>query len=339
MYRMIKTHTPRGAIFGMGDDDTLHVDAGRRGPRIGGSAPSMRMPFAPAPGGGGWSIPSPGGGMPATPAPGPGDVTTPAPPPPAPPQAPGPPPPAPPAPPQAPGPPPPAPPAPPQAPGPPPPAPPAPPVPEPPMPPGGVLPEGPPPTTPGQPPPQPPGQVTPSGYLASVKSWWKARSQVEKGAIVFGGAALTGLLVYAMVGGGQAAAMTPNLSSSERKRISSAKPGSRVKVGSKTYKVGRPITLRDGSRFGHKVPPKKYREQGARQPSDYAWPMGYKYPLVFRTSDGKVKLGTTRKRIRVASSYYAQHKSRYPKRVRQQIAKNINRAKKRYGIGGKPATA
>lgn len=203
-----------------------------------------------------------------------------------------------------------------------------------PLPPGGVLPEEPPPSTPG---PSTPSPSSPSGYLASMKAWWQGRSQLEKGAIVVGGAAVTGLLVYAMVGGSQA--MTPNLSSGERQRLQDARPGSSVKVGNKRYAVGKIITVKGGRRFGHKVPPKKYRDAGARSKSDYAWGPGYKYPLVFRRSDGSVKVGLTRKRIRAAASYFGRNKHLYPKPVRAQIAKNINRAKARYGIGGKPATA
>lgn len=185
------------------------------------------------------------------------------------------------------------------------------------------------------PPPQAPGTVADASVLAKAKAWWEARSGFEKGAVVVGGVTLAGLFIYATIG---SRPMTPNLSSAERKRVASAKPGATVKVGGKSYKAGKIITLSGGDRFGHKVPPKKYRDAGAKRKSDYAWADGYKYPLVFRTSAGKVKLDLTQKRIRAAASYFGRNKARYPLHVRKEIARNINRAKRRYGIGGKPAT-
>jgi hypothetical protein len=118
-----------------------------------------------------------------------------------------------------------------------------------------------------------------------------------------------------------------------------AKPGSYVKVGKKRYKVGTITTVKGGRKFGHKIPPKKYRQLGATRPDDYAWPKGYMYPVVFRTKTGRIKPSVSRKKIRAAASYYGKNKNQYPPAVRRTIARNINKAKKRFGIGGKPATA
>ena len=80
-------------------------------------------------------------------------------------------------------------------------------------------------------------------------------------------------------------------------------------------------------RFGHKAAPKKYREMGAVSASQYAWPQGFKYPIHDAAH------------VRSAASRFAQQKSRLPMKVRKVIAKNINQAKKRFGIGGKPVRA
>ncbi len=190
----------------------------------------------------------------------------------------------------------------------------------------------------GQQPP-PPNGAPPNGApgaLAQVKAAvWTDRSSVEKGAIVLGGAALLGLIVYGIAKPRQR--YRPNLSKTERKRVKQAKPGSTVKVGSKRYKVGKIRTVKGGRSFGHKIPPKRYRNKGARRPEDYAWPEGYKYPLVFRTKSGKIKPQLTRKHIRAAARYYGKNRHLYPPPVRRKIARNINKAKKRFGIGGSAA--
>lgn len=131
----------------------------------------------------------------------------------------------------------------------------------------------------------------------------------------------------------------PNLSRAERSSVRGARPGEKVRVDGRLVPVGKIIETPSGARLGHRVPPKKYRRKGARRPQDYAWPAGYKYPLIFRTKTGKLKGKETRKHIRAASSYFARNKHRYPPAVRREIARNINRAKKRYGIGGCPVRA
>lgn len=169
-----------------------------------------------------------------------------------------------------------------------------------------------------------------------AKAWWGDRSNVEKGAVVVGGLAVFGLLVLALTG---ARRYRPNLSSAERSRLQDKKAGESIRVGGRQYKVGKIIDLKSGDRFGHKIPPKDYRNAGARRPSDYAWPDGYKYPLIFRDKSGKIRPEKSRRHVRAAASYFARYGDKYPPKVRRTIARNINKAKKRFGIGGKPAKA
>lgn len=179
------------------------------------------------------------------------------------------------------------------------------------------------------------GGTADEGVMAKVRRWWDERSGVEKGAVVVGGLATFGLLVLALTGAPRRR-MRPNLSRSARKKLKTAKPGQRVKVGGRSYKVGNVVDVKGGRSFGHKIPPKKYRDKGARTQADYAWPEGYKYPLVFRTSNGKIKPKLTRKHVRAAASYYGKNKNQYPPKVRRTIHRNINRARKRFGVGDGP---
>lgn len=80
-------------------------------------------------------------------------------------------------------------------------------------------------------------------------------------------------------------------------------------------------------RLGHRTPPKKYRKMGATKPEHYAWPEGFMYPIHDATH------------VRAAASRFGKHKSSYPTEMRQTIAKRINEAKKKFGIGGKPIRA
>lgn len=80
-------------------------------------------------------------------------------------------------------------------------------------------------------------------------------------------------------------------------------------------------------RLGHGTPPAKYRRTGATKPSDYAYPEGFMYPI----HDAK--------HVRSAASRFAQYKSKLPPTVREKVAKRINQAKKRFGIGGGPIRA
>jgi hypothetical protein len=140
---------------------------------------------------------------------------------------------------------------------------------------------------------------------------------MTKAGIAVGGVALLGGLAWLAFGRDK---MRPNRAAPPRRA------------------TGEVITLKDGSRFGHTIPPKEYRTQGATRKSDYAWPEGYKYPLVFRRRDGSVDHAKSQRHVRSAASYFARYKDRYPPRVRREIAKNINQAKKRFDVGGKPAT-
>jgi hypothetical protein len=166
---------------------------------------------------------------------------------------------------------------------------------------------------------------------------WTDRTAVEKAAVVVGGASIVGLIVYAVVAASRPRRYRPNLSAAERARVKEARVGSQVTVGSKRYKIGKIIKVKGGRVFGHKVPPKKYRDKGARRQDDYAWPAGYKYPVVFRTKTGRIKPTLSARRTRAAAAYFGKNKHLYPPAVRRTIARNINRAKKRFGIGGKAA--
>jgi hypothetical protein len=79
-------------------------------------------------------------------------------------------------------------------------------------------------------------------------------------------------------------------------------------------------------------PPKKYRQKGATARSDYAFPECWMYPIRFRAGR-KVRVRLTKKHIRVAAGRFGKHSRRYPIAVRRRIAKNIQKAKARYGIG------
>jgi hypothetical protein len=100
-------------------------------------------------------------------------------------------------------------------------------------------------------------------------------------------------------------------------------------------KTGKIITLKSGKRYGHGKPPKRYYNMGARRQSDYAAPAQYGYPLVFRTASGEIKPQVTRRHIVAAKGKFTKFKSRYPMKLRRQIARNINKASKSYGVGGK----
>lgn len=109
--------------------------------------------------------------------------------------------------------------------------------------------------------------------------------------------------------------MTPNRRSRKRARRNLR----RRSGGGKVRTVGKGKRRRP---FGHTLPPKKYRRMGAVRKSQYAWPSGYAYPI------------HDRKHVRAALTRFSQYKSDYPKDVRRTIAKRLNMAKKRFGIGG-----
>lgn len=188
--------------------------------------------------------------------------------------------------------------------------------------------------------PAPPAQPAPVAPVATswtdrVAGWWRSRSTTEKVAIGAASAATIGALLWVWMK--KPKRLRPNLRAATQRKLRGKKPGGRVKVAGKTYKVGKIKTIKGGRRFGHQLPPKKYRTKGARRPSDYAWPEGYKYPLFFRSASGRIKPEVSRAHTRSAASYYARNRHLYPATVRRTIARNINRAKAQLGIGGKPA--
>lgn len=182
------------------------------------------------------------------------------------------------------------------------------------------------------------------GPIDKAKLWWNSQSTGTKAAIGLGAVAVVGLIVYAAVGGKKKA--TPNQGRSvylpNRKRSLTSKQKAalkRIRGKRAEAKTGKITTLKSGKRYGHLKPPKRYYQKGARRPSDYADPKHYKYPLVFRTKSGKVKPKETKKHIRAAQSYFARHKRKYSPSIRKTIASNINKAKSRYGVGGKTVKA
>jgi hypothetical protein len=126
-----------------------------------------------------------------------------------------------------------------------------------------------------------------------------------------------------------------------KKRLTAAQQTalSRIRGKRAKAKTGKIKTLKSGKRYGHLKPPKRYYKMGAKRPSDYADPEHYKYPLVFRGPSGKVNTKKTQAHIRAAQSYFAKHKRKYPMTTRQKIARNINKAKRQHGVGGKVVKA
>lgn len=122
-----------------------------------------------------------------------------------------------------------------------------------------------------------------------------------------------------------------------KRRVSTQRRRARVSGKRARAPKGKIITIKGKRRFGHKLPPKKYWTMGARAKRDYAWPEGYKYPLVFRGPKGKVNVKKTKRHIASAKAYFKKSKHFYPPKVRRIIAKNINRASKRFNVG--PALA
>jgi len=73
---------------------------------------------------------------------------------------------------------------------------------------------------------------------------------------------------------------------------------------------------------GHKTPPKKYRETGAKSRSDYADPDNYKYPI------------HTESNVRAALSYFSKpaNANKYPPAKRSVIWNRILAAARKYKI-------
>jgi hypothetical protein len=191
--------------------------------------------------------------------------------------------------------------------------------------------------------------VTPAapgaGPIDKAKAWWNEQSTGVKAAIGIGGVAIVGLIIYALVGGKKKA--TPNRrrryrrNRAPKKRMTQAQQTALKRIRGKRAKAktGKISTLKSGKRYGHLKPPKRYYKMGAKRPSDYADPEHYKYPLVFRGPSGKVNTKKTQAHIRAAQGYFAKHKRKYPMATRRKIARNINKAKRQYGVGGKVVKA
>ncbi len=160
-----------------------------------------------------------------------------------------------------------------------------------------------------------------------IKAWWRGASTTTKVAVGVGAAAVIGIIGYAIFGGKKKGGELP--ATANRYRSNKA-TGARARA-----KSGRLITLKSGRRYGHQKPPKRYWKMGARRSTDYAAPSQYGYPLVFRSPSGKVNQKRTRTHIIAAKSKFAKNKRRYPMKLRRQIARNINQASNRFGVGGK----
>ena len=187
-------------------------------------------------------------------------------------------------------------------------------------------------------------ETTSTGPIATAQGWWSSQSTTVKIAVGVGAAALVGWLLFSLVGSGQTA--TPNRRRrrrykanrrlSTKRRQGAARKAVKSKIRGKRSRArrGSRITLASGKRFGHMIPPKRYYKMGAKKPSDYAYPEGYKYPLIFHKGS-KINIAQTIKHIKNAKSRFAKDKRRYPMSVRREIARNINRANKRFHVGGK----
>lgn len=166
-------------------------------------------------------------------------------------------------------------------------------------------------------PPKPGVPAPPRG----VAAWWGARSSSEKVALGVAGALVgVGLLSLALPKRRRPPAARPNRpkvkARPKTKRRKAKRPARALRA------TGKIITLKSGKRFGHAVAPKRYRRLGATRQSQYAWPQGYKYPV----HDAK--------HCRAASRYFGKHKRAYPLHVRRTIARNINKCKVKFGVGG-----
>jgi hypothetical protein len=182
---------------------------------------------------------------------------------------------------------------------------------------------------------EPPPVYTPPSPRTEVEGWWIRQSTTTKLAIVGGAAFGLGLLVSALL------SRRPYRSNRRRRYRSNLAPSRRWRKAAaparglrrKAAPKGKIRTVKGKRRFGSKVPPKRYWQKGARRPSDYGWPEGYKYPLIFRDSSGRVKRKETIKHIRAAKTYFSRSKHLYPQSVRRTIAARINRASRRYDAG------
>lgn len=171
-------------------------------------------------------------------------------------------------------------------------------------------------------------------------SWWDSQSEGTRIAIAAGGVVAVGVALWMVLGKKRAPRRYTANKRKRGRKLTAAQRGAIKKIRGKRAraKTGKITKLKSGKSYGHLKPPKGYWKQGARRPSDYADPEHYKYPLIFR-DDGKINRKKTKAHIRAAQSYFARNRRKYPPTIRRRIARNINKAKKRFGIGGKAVKA
>jgi hypothetical protein len=151
------------------------------------------------------------------------------------------------------------------------------------------------------------------------------------------GGVVVGVVLLSMLFGGSSSPPPRYEGTSQ----TTATPNRRRRRGKKMKKNGR---RRRGGRAkghgrrryhypaGHLMAPAKYRRMGATEPSDYAYPAGFMYPIRFHKGR-KVKRRTTIKHIRAAAARFGKFSRRYPTTVRKQIRARIQRAERQYHIG------
>lgn len=175
------------------------------------------------------------------------------------------------------------------------------------------------------PPPRP--QIEPPPPPVLPPSEKKGLTRNAKIALGVGGVAVAGLVAALVIFGRReekeqyAQNFRAKAKALKAKKRSGSKPKKRSRHKSKRIidvKVGRKVRA-----YGHATPPKRHRRKGATKAKDYADPEHFKYPI------------KTYKQVRAALSYFARFKWDYPLETRNRIAKRLNAAKKRFGIGGR----
>lgn len=152
-------------------------------------------------------------------------------------------------------------------------------------------------TPPQPPPPQPPPPQPAPPHKAGMSD---TEMGLLIGAGVIGVIALGVLLFRRDEERAPAPAFTPNLARGGR------------------YEDGVPIVR--GKRWGRASIPKRYRKLGATSRKDFAYPDRYMYLIVDR--DHTI----------AAKGRFTQHKADYPMAVRRIIARNLNKASRKFGL-------
>ena len=138
------------------------------------------------------------------------------------------------------------------------------------------------------------------GLIERLTAWFNGQETIMKVAIVAGGIGVLATAGYLAMGRGS---YKPNPGRRRKRR--------RAKACAALKSVG---TCRCG-------PPKKYRRLGATRRSQYALPECFMYPIM------------DARHVRTAASRFGKYRRRYPKHVQQTIARRIDTAKRRFGIG------